>query len=259
MADDNKVNRIGMKTTEWSVYVINLSPEARERYVTKLTYQEGDCRLPDPYFLDGWLDDPSQWPDISFTDIYFFLIDAPGQFTHDSLRAYKSLKAYEYVKSGYVHPIRYHNVDDKSPFCFLKTKVIPPQRLREKPHQPWICVSKKQGTVYSAHCTCMSKQGDLCSHIAALLFKVDADVRAGATSKSCETCTWDASYHEELSPTPIYKAQKLFNSRLKEDVQTVSATGKAKMADIETLRALKAVCPDAVFFCTIPPFDDEEN
>uniref|UniRef100_A0A3Q1EA30 YqaJ viral recombinase domain-containing protein n=1 Tax=Acanthochromis polyacanthus TaxID=80966 RepID=A0A3Q1EA30_9TELE len=89
------------------------------------------------------------WPDISFTDIYFYLIDSPGQFTHDSLRAYKSLKAYEYVKSGHMLPIFYYGLD--SLYCFLKTKVIPSQRLCDKPHQPWVCVKKSEGTVYCAH------------------------------------------------------------------------------------------------------------
>ena len=43
-----------------------------------------------------WLDDPSKWPEIQFGDIYTYLIDTPGIFTKENLRAYKSLEAYNY-------------------------------------------------------------------------------------------------------------------------------------------------------------------
>ncbi|XP_071119026.1 uncharacterized protein [Haliotis cracherodii] len=236
--------------------------EARKRYETKLKYRQGTCTLPDPYCLrNGWVDDPTTWPGISFTDIYFYLIDTPGQFTHESMRAYKSLKAYEYVESGHVFPIQYHNVDDKSPLCLMRTKVIPSQRLRDKPHQPWVCVDKANGTVYCAHCTCMAGLGEVCSHIAALLFKVDLAVRAGLTSKACtsDACKWNSAYRKELHPSPISEVQSLFCGRRKQEVKTVSATGRAPLPDLDVLRSLKEICPDAVFFKTIPPLDEEET
>ena len=46
-----------------------------------------------PYQLDGevWIDDPSLWPEFEFP-----LIDTPGEFTREKLKAYKSLEAYNY-------------------------------------------------------------------------------------------------------------------------------------------------------------------
>ncbi|XP_046557794.1 uncharacterized protein LOC124266993 [Haliotis rubra] len=251
MATDNNANRCSMEVKQWSDYVLKLSVEDRERYISKLTSGEGTRSLPDPYCLaSGWVDDPSLWPAITFTDIYFYLVDTPGQFTHDSLRAYKSLKAYDYVESGHVYPIFYNAIDDQSPYCFLKTKVIPSQRLRDKPHQPWVCVKKSEGTVFCAHCTCMAGLGEVCSHVAALLFKVDAAVRAGLTAKACtsEACKWNAAYRKELQPTPLCEVQHLFGRRRKANTPSVSGTGKAPLPDIETLKSLKSVCPNAVFF-----------
>ncbi|XP_067678814.1 uncharacterized protein [Haliotis asinina] len=237
---------------------------ARERYERKLKYRQGTCTLPDPYCLrNGWVDDPTMWPEITFTDIYFYLIDTPGQFTHESMRAFKSLKAYAYVESGHVFPIQYHNVDDRSPLCLLKTKVIPSQRLREKPHQPWVCINTANGKVYCAHCTCMAGLGEVCSHIAALLFKVDIAVRAGLTSKACtsDACKWNSAYRRELHPDQICDVQILFGR--KQAVKTVSATSRAPLPDINTLQSLKAVCPDAVFSRPYPhwnsPLDEEET
>lgn len=52
----------------------------------------------DPYQLDGevWIDDPSLWPEVEFPHIYVYLIDTPGEFTREKLKAYKSLEAYNY-------------------------------------------------------------------------------------------------------------------------------------------------------------------
>ncbi|KAL5503664.1 hypothetical protein EMCRGX_G010648 [Ephydatia muelleri] len=41
------------------------------------------------------------------------------------------------------------------------------------------------GTVVTAHCTCMAGMGEVCSHIGAVLFKVEAFVRLGKESVTC--------------------------------------------------------------------------
>ena len=49
-------------------------------------------------------------------------------------------------------------------------------RLREKPLRPWV-IAGKDSVVKAAHCTCMVGLGEACSHVAALLFCIDATVR----------------------------------------------------------------------------------
>ena len=57
----------------------------------KLQYYGGTSELPDPYFMqDGWKNDPSQWPDLTFGDIYIYRINTPGMFIRASMKAYKS-------------------------------------------------------------------------------------------------------------------------------------------------------------------------
>ena len=58
----------------------------------RLEYDDGASNLPGPYFMhDGWLNDPSQWPDLeTFGDIYHYLINTPGMFSRASMKAYKS-------------------------------------------------------------------------------------------------------------------------------------------------------------------------
>lgn len=55
-----------------------LPSEAKVRYKEKLTLVGmNDC----PYRLpaDVWVDDPTQWPDLEYPDLYHYLIDSPGK------------------------------------------------------------------------------------------------------------------------------------------------------------------------------------
>ena len=49
-------------------------------------------------------------------------------------------------------------------------------RLNEKLLQPWIIISQS-GVVVSAHCDCMAGLAETCTHVGALLFKIEAVVR----------------------------------------------------------------------------------
>lgn len=50
------------------------------------------------------------------------------------------------------------------------------QRMREKPLLPWI-ISESSGKILSGHCNCMAGLGETCSHVASLLWAIDAGVR----------------------------------------------------------------------------------
>ena len=57
------------------------------------------------------------------------------------------------------------------------------QRLSATPLRPWVAV-EKIGSVLCAHCNCMAGLGEACSHIAAALFVLEANVQA-RKSMSC--------------------------------------------------------------------------
>eukprot|EP00795_Rhopilema_esculentum_P010025 gene10025-18655_t len=63
-------------------------------------------------------------------------------------------------------------------------KVMHSQRINEEFLRPWVAASD-DGTILCAHCNCMARLGESCSHIGALLFKVEAAVRLGYTSLAC--------------------------------------------------------------------------
>ena len=76
-----------------SDYADKLPAEARKRYIEK--FVSSDKVLPDPYLLHcEWSNDPVNWPDLTFGDIYNYLIDRQSVYTKESLKAFKSLEAY---------------------------------------------------------------------------------------------------------------------------------------------------------------------
>jgi len=88
-----------------SEYVKSLDLVARSRYHFKLSYNKGESSLPDPYNLKGWTNNPISWPDLTFGDPYMYLIETPDIYTTESLKAFKSFEAYQFVVSGHVKPL----------------------------------------------------------------------------------------------------------------------------------------------------------
>lgn len=80
-------------------YQQSLPEGDRKKYKRKL---EILCQtaenVTDPYEIpqEHWIDDVSAWPEVEFGQIYTYLIDTPGQFTKEKLKAYKSLEAFNY-------------------------------------------------------------------------------------------------------------------------------------------------------------------
>ena len=63
----------------------------------------------------------------------------------------------------------------------MKANVNPSQRLNDEPHTPWVAINRESISVMNAHCTCIAGLGESCTHIGALLFKIEAAVRALAS------------------------------------------------------------------------------
>ena len=146
-----------------------------------------------PYQIpaDSWENDPTKWPALEYPDIYHYLVETPGIFTRESMKNRKSLEAHNQFTRGWVRTV-YHYQKTGSNFVILEAEVIMKscQRLNEDPHVPWIVVNSLSTMIETAHCTCMAGLGKSCSHIGAILFKIEAAVSAGYTKKACtnEAC-----------------------------------------------------------------------
>ena len=165
-----------------------------------------------------------------------------------------------YVQSGHVKTVKSYQPAAANGVAILKAEVVPSMRLNSKSHEPWV-VAALDGVVQCAHCTCMAGLGEVCSHVGAILFKVEMGVRLGLTKKSCtsEACKWNATFREHVDPTPITEAGSACNTNLPPGVANIQADGKAELPCKDVLTSLRAICPRAVFFKMIPKVDEEET
>ena len=55
--------------------------------------------------------------------LYIYLISTASAYTHENLKAYKSLEAFNFVVCNHVQDVFYYSVSKESEFRCLKTKV----------------------------------------------------------------------------------------------------------------------------------------
>ena len=127
---------------------------AKVRYLRKLLLM-GLSTCPYELPQQAWVDNVTQWPRVEFPDIVLYLIDTPGKFTQEKLKAYKSLEAYKYYIIGWVGTCRICIVSEE--FCPLKAEVRPSQQVNSASHQPWAAVRRRDGCISAAYCTCMAR------------------------------------------------------------------------------------------------------
>lgn len=150
---------------ELSEYVQSLPEIARQRYAEKLEVRGN--QYPDPYTISVWKNDPKCWPNVRFGDIYVYLVHTPGPYSAEAMRSYRSLKAYGLAMEGHVHKVLISDLSMEC--CFLKAEVTPSQRTTAKPYEAWALVCG-DGSVHTAHCTCMAGRVGFFMNISCLLF-----------------------------------------------------------------------------------------
>ena len=222
--------------------------------------------IPDPFKLTtGWKDEDEGiafWPIIpTLYIIQFLMIDSEVEDLSD----YKGCKAYSYFKQGWLGPLSYHPLGS-SDQCLLKSDCRPSERIRDVPHKLWLCISKKEGKVLQAHCTCMAGMGSTCNHIAAALFRIEAAVRLGLSNPACtaKPCEWLPN-RKDVRPVKIKNMnlnREDFGKRGKATRKLLSTPKKSynPLVDCEikplTLHdisnALKGVIPDSVLYTGVP-------
>ncbi|XP_014679849.1 PREDICTED: uncharacterized protein LOC106819776 [Priapulus caudatus] len=168
-----------------NIYRETLDSVCKARYLNKLKVIAGI----DPYEIEkgDWSKDISEWPEVTYPDIVNYLVFNQSAYTLQELKAYKSLESYNYFVSGWVLDIGHLIVSDK---CVISGRVKHSQRMNDTCLVPWL-ICEKEGTVLSGHCTCMAGIGEVCSHVGALLFAVEAAVKIrNSRTVTEEKCYW---------------------------------------------------------------------
>ena len=105
-----------------------------------------------------WFDDVSNWPAVEFGQIYVFLIDSPGSYTRETMKAYSSLEAYQQFFNGWVRTCYLLEVSNTLKASEGKSdeSQAPAQALTDTPHEAWCAFDKLDATVLTVHHTCMA-------------------------------------------------------------------------------------------------------
>ncbi|KAJ6639622.1 hypothetical protein Bhyg_12369 [Pseudolycoriella hygida] len=107
---------------------------------------------------------------VAYFDICNYCIEKDSSYTHESFKAYKCLDAYQYYENGWVQSLLCKKIDTGS---IILARVKHSCRLSLKALRCWVAVDNV-GIVLTGHCECMSGQGEVCRHVGAILFTLEA-------------------------------------------------------------------------------------
>ena len=143
-----------------------------------------------------------------FVNLFVYLVECRDKmFDQESMRAFKSLKAYRFFADGYVKNMWLYQHPGSS---LIVIRAYCHHSLTNDPAlQVFVCLSCTTGDVYTAQCNCVSGLGAACSHIAALLFALEDVVRKGLKelpvelSKTSKPMEWNKPPKKHVSPLPV--------------------------------------------------------
>ena len=185
-------------TVQYSKYYEEMVRDAKPRYEEKIRM----IGLVDPYcHLEGkancfnssrfstveWY----EWPEVTYADVFNYLINTTSYCTFEQLKAYRSMEAFNFLINGWVTNILVVSCNASRPkFFILMALVKHSQRLTVPAVKVWVA-TKNDGEVMCAHCSCMAGLGESCSHIAALLFAVQTNTELkGQFACTSLPCSW---------------------------------------------------------------------
>ena len=202
----------------YSKYYSELQDEAaKKRYNEKLKFigcskdpfwlLECKTRMVSPQSLE-W----HQWPDVSYPDVYNYLIETTSEYTHEQLKTYKSLEGYNYLANGWINSISVIKSDGKANYFIFTASVKHSQSLSATPLKVWASI-KSDGTILCAHCTRMAGLGEVCSHVAAVLFAAYENTKVKEQHSSTSLpCSWLPPSFRSVEYAPICNIDSLLLS-----------------------------------------------
>jgi hypothetical protein len=158
-----------------------------------------------PPSLDSanWIDDMRVWPPILYGDIWNFLVMSEA-VDGAAMKNFKGLESYQYFQSRHVGIVWCCRPEKEGKCVYLKTDVTPGQAVNKPNYKAWVRCDD-DGTVQTGHCTCMAGLGKSCSHIGALLWKVEYAVTHNYTGTSCtdEQMKWNSGTQSNIEPKAL--------------------------------------------------------
>ena len=175
--------------------------------------------------VTNWTKDLSVLDDFTFMHMYDYLINSrEREYDHESLKAFKSLKAYKYFADGLVKNVSLSKYGNNNLVirchCFSSLKA-------KTTYQVYLLV-EKSGNVLAAKCKCVAGKGAACSHCAALMFHIEDLKRKGEKCIPIDNTVTDKLQQWHIPPKRTVQPQLI------KDINFVkSEYGKVKLGPSE--------------------------
>eukprot|EP00794_Sanderia_malayensis_P014628 gene14628-16147_t len=212
----NFVNKPSILLSEFAE---KLDGDVKKRYKEKISEIGVDPLLvPQSKFSSECL------PPIESMDLLSYLVLDTSFCTNALFKAFRSLQAYNQMVSGFVCSVLGYIVNKR---YVVRAKVRHSQRMNDPLVQLWI-ITNEEGTVISAHCTCMAGLGECCSHIASVLFYIEVWTRLnGKLACTQVKCTWILpSFVKQIDYAEvkdiIFKSSKKLKAEMEKSIAGVS-------------------------------------
>ena len=169
----------------------------KQEYSRRLT-RNGIKTDPKSLSNEAWADNIQEWSEID---------DGKKAVDVDYIGKYKDQKAYSYWMSGFVDTVFVSKCPVDSKFIFLKGIVCPSQRLRDDPHQVWVCTegAKHDCRIVTSWCTCTAGTDEVCNHVIALLYKISYACKKRYVSPACTSVPqrWNIATKKEVAASQL--------------------------------------------------------
>ena len=160
--------------------------------------------------IPTWTKDISGLKSFTLRQLVEYLIDSRDKtFDNESMKAFKSLKAYKYFHDGLVRNIWAHSKLDDSEII-LRAHVFSSLKAKST-YTVYVCF-QSDGGVSAAACKCVAGKGEACSHVAALMFYIEDYIRNAENNGS--TLPEDRTPTDQLQQWHVPPKRDISSKRL---------------------------------------------
>lgn len=153
----------------------------------------------DPASIPAEKFSPKCLPPVEVSDLLSYLVLETSFYTKKQFKAFKSLEAFNQMVSGFVTSVVGKVIAGK---YAVRARVWHSQHMNDPLVNIWV-ISENDGTILSAHCLgCKAGLAESCSHIASVLFMLEATTRIHGKLAGChENSDTENSDPSKCSPS----------------------------------------------------------
>ncbi|KAK2564215.1 hypothetical protein P5673_012462 [Acropora cervicornis] len=151
-----------------------ISKELKKEYQCRLQV----CTAPDPNTIpaDKWEENVLTWPNVNEGKAFSFILQNKTVET-EYIGRNKDKKAYSFYESGFVGCLYSYCLPDQRNKVFIKGDMTPSTKVCDRPHNTWILFDSN--SILTIWCTCVAGTSLCCSHILAVLYKINVAHKRG--------------------------------------------------------------------------------